>query len=48
MNSITTISDLQKNISDFKQQQKTIAFVPTMGKLHDGHLSLIKEAQVQI
>tara|TARA_A100001015_G_scaffold319104_1_gene440993 strand:- start:2119 stop:2964 length:846 start_codon:yes stop_codon:yes gene_type:complete len=45
MNSITTISDLQKNISDFKQQQKTIAFVPTMGKLHDGHLSLIKEAK---
>lgn len=39
--------DLQAYISLHKIQGKTIGFVPTMGALHLGHLSLIESSQKQ-
>ena len=41
---IKEILQLQKTLARFKNNGKTVGFVPTMGALHNGHLSLIRES----
>jgi pantoate--beta-alanine ligase len=45
MEIIRKLQDMQSRAVDMHQQGKTIAFVPTMGFLHKGHLSLMREGR---
>ncbi|MCW2986352.1 MAG: pantoate--beta-alanine ligase [Conexibacter sp.] len=47
MRTVRTIAELRAALSEPRRAGRTVALVPTMGYLHDGHLSLIRTAREQ-
>lgn len=44
---IETVKELREYLAGQRAAGKTVGFVPTMGFLHEGHLSLIREAKAE-
>ncbi|HEY4743906.1 MAG TPA: pantoate--beta-alanine ligase [Desulfuromonadaceae bacterium] len=45
MKIITTVAEMQQTARSLKHEGRTIALVPTMGFLHEGHASLLREGR---
>ncbi|MCU4174472.1 pantoate--beta-alanine ligase [Carboxylicivirga sp. N1Y90] len=47
MKIVKTVAELSGQLASYRKENRKIGFVPTMGALHQGHLSLVKEAASQ-
>ena len=45
MDTVTTIAHVRERVRDWRAAGLRVAFVPTMGNLHAGHMSLIDAAR---
>lgn len=45
MQVVAEISPIREQVAKWRREGKKVAFVPTMGHLHDGHMALVRKAR---
>lgn len=45
MDTVTTVAEVREHVRRWRSEGRRVAFVPTMGNLHAGHVSLIEAAR---